>query len=320
VHVLDKQHEGPVPLGRPLANQALYVLDRRQQPLPLGVPGELVIGGRGVVRGYLHRPELTAERFLPHPFQGAAGGRIYRTGDLARLTEDGMVEFLGRLDHQVKVRGYRIELGEIEAALLASPSVREAVVVAREDVPGDVRLVGYLVAATGATVNASELREQLREHLPEFMVPAHLVVIDAMPQTPNGKIDRKALPAPDVSAAAPAAAEAFVAPSEGIEATIAAIWKDVLKLPQVGTRDNFFDLGGHSLLAVQTHRRLKEALQRELSITDIFRFPTIQSLSAYLGNEGEDDAAAQSGKARAQGRRAAMQQRRRATVGADDET
>lgn len=318
VHVLDKQHEGPVPLGRPLANQSLYVLDRRQQPLPVGVPGELVIGGKGVVRGYLHRPELTAERFLPHPFQGAVGGRVYRTGDLARLREDGLIEFLGRLDHQVKVRGYRIELGEIETALLASPTVREAVVVAREDVPGDVRLVAYLVAAAGQAIQSADLREQLREHLPEFMVPAHLVVLDAMPQTPNGKIDRKALPAPDTGGGvAPVAAEAFVAPSEGIEATIAAIWKDVLKLPQVGTRDNFFDLGGHSLLAVQTHRRLKEALQRELSITDIFRFPTIQSLSAYLGNEGEDDAAAQSGKARAQGRRAAMQ-RRRATVGADE--
>ena len=317
-HVLDKSHDGPVPLGRPLANQSIYVLDRRQQPLPPGVPGELVIGGLGVVRGYLHRPELTADRFLPHPFQGAAGGRIYRTGDLARLRDDGMVEFLGRLDHQVKVRGYRIELGEIEAALLAHASVREAVVVAREDTPGDVRLVGYLVAQAGQTIEQGALREQLRERLPDFMVPAFLVVIDAMPQTPNGKIDRKALPAPDTAAAAPAAAEAFVAPTAGIEETIASIWKDVLKLPQVGTRDNFFDLGGHSLLAVQTHRRLKEVLQRDLSITDIFRFPTIQSLSAYLGNEGEDDAAAQSGKARAQGRRAAMQ-RRRATADADEQ-
>ena len=318
VHVLDKSHDGPVPLGRPLANQSIYVLDRRQQPLPPGVPGELVIGGLGVVRGYLHRPELTADRFLPHPFQGAAGGRIYRTGDLARLRDDGMVEFLGRLDHQVKVRGYRIELGEIEAALLAHAAVREAVVVAREDTPGDVRLVGYLVAQADQTIEQGALREQLRERLPDFMVPAFLVVIDAMPQTPNGKIDRTALPAPDPAAAAPAAAEAFVAPTAGLEETIASIWKDVLKLPQVGTRDNFFDLGGHSLLAVQTHRRLKEALQRELSITDIFRFPTIQSLSAYLGNEGEDDAAAQSGKARAQGRRAAMQ-RRRATADADEQ-
>ncbi|WP_295640446.1 MupA/Atu3671 family FMN-dependent luciferase-like monooxygenase [uncultured Methylibium sp.] len=306
VHTLDTV-EATVPLGRPLANQAIYILDRRQQPLPVGVPGELVIGGAGVVRGYLHRAELTAERFVPHPFQGAAGGRVYRTGDLARLRADGTVEFLGRLDHQVKVRGYRIELGEIESALLGHEAVREAVVVAREDVPGDTRLVAYLVAA-GEAPGASALREHLREHLPDFMLPAHFVVLPALPQTPNGKIDRKALPAPDV-ARAPVAEVAYSAPAGDLEETIASIWKDVLKLPQVGTRDNFFDLGGHSLLAVQTHRRLKEALQRELSITDIFRFPTIQSLSQYLGGEGEEDAAAQAGKARAQGRRAAMQRR-----------
>jgi natural product biosynthesis luciferase-like monooxygenase protein len=313
VHLLDKQHDGPVPLGRPLANQSLYVLDRRQQPLPVGVPGELVIGGQGVVRGYLHRPELTAERFLPHPFQGGHGGRIYRTGDLARLREDGMVEFLGRLDHQVKVRGYRIELGEIESAALADPTVREAVVMAREDVPGDLRLVAYLVAAVGSTIDVAQLRERLRERLPEFMVPAHFGVLDAMPQTPNGKIDRKALPAPETSTPVPS--QAFVAPAGGLEETIATIWKDVLKVAQVGTRDNFFDLGGHSLLAVQTHRRLKEVLQRDLSITDIFRFPTIQSLSAYLGDERADGAAAQQGMDRAQGRRAAMQRRQAARPG-----
>lgn len=304
--------EGAVPLGRPLANQQIYVLDRRQQPLPVGVPGELVIGGAGVVRGYLHRPELTAERFLPHPFQGAAGGRVYRTGDLARLRPDGLIDFLGRLDHQVKLRGYRIELGEIEAALLGHAGVRETVVVAREDTPGDTRLVAYLVAADRADAPAAaELREHLREHLPDFMVPAHFVTLDALPQTPNGKIDRKALPAPEAGRA-PVAEVAYTPPAGDLEETIASIWRDVLKLPQVGTRDNFFDLGGHSLLAVQTHRRLKEALQRELSITDIFRFPTIHSLSAYLGQEGEDDAAAQAGKARAQGRRAAMQARRAA--------
>ncbi|HWH73294.1 MAG TPA: MupA/Atu3671 family FMN-dependent luciferase-like monooxygenase [Methylibium sp.] len=310
--------EGSIPLGRPLANQQLYVLDRRQQPLPPGVPGELVIGGAGVVRGYLHRPELTAERFLPHPFQGAAGGRVYRTGDLVRWRDDGTVEFLGRLDHQVKVRGYRIELGEIETALLAHAAVREAVVVAREDVPGDVRLVAYLVAAAGTSPGAGELREQLRERLPEFMLPAHFVTLAALPQTPNGKIDRKALPAPDAGSAPAAEPAAYVAPTSELEETIAAIWKDVLKLSQVGTRDNFFDLGGHSLLAVQTHRRLKETLNRPLSITDIFRFPTIASLSAFLGQDGEDDAGAQAGAARAQGRRAAMQ-RRRATAGSTSE-
>jgi hypothetical protein len=307
VHTLDSV-EATIPLGRPLVNQAIYILDRRQQPLPVGVPGELVIGGKGVVRGYLHRPELTAEKFLPHPFEGAAGGRVYRTGDLARLRPDGMVEFLGRLDHQVKVRGYRIELGEIEAALLANPSVREAVVMAREDVPGDLRLVAYLVAGS-EPLALGELRDRLRDRLPDFMVPAHFVTLDALPQTPNGKIDRKALPAPDVAQPPTAEPASFVAPTSDLEQTIAGIWRDVLKVIQVGTRDNFFDLGGHSLLAVQTHRRLKEVLQRDLSITDIFRFPTIQSLSAYLGREGEDDAAAQAGKARAQGRRAAMQRR-----------
>ncbi|HSV69344.1 MAG TPA: MupA/Atu3671 family FMN-dependent luciferase-like monooxygenase [Methylibium sp.] len=317
VHAVDRI-DATIPLGRPLANQQLYVLDRRQQPLPPGVPGELVIGGAGVVRGYLHRPELTAERFLPHPFQGAAGGRVYRTGDLARFAADGTVEFLGRLDHQVKVRGYRIELGEIEAALLAHEAVREAVVVAREDVPGDVRLVAYLVAAAGAPPTAADLREHLRGRLPDFMLPAHFVTLAALPQTPNGKIDRKALPAPDVGTAPTAEPAAYVAPTSDLEETIAAIWKDVLKLPQVGTRDNFFDLGGHSLLAVQTHRRLKEALNRNLSITDIFRFPTIASLSAFLGQDGEDDAGAQAGAARAQGRRA-MMQRRRATVGSTQE-
>jgi natural product biosynthesis luciferase-like monooxygenase protein len=317
VHPVDAI-EGTIPLGRPLANQALYILDRRQQPLPVGVPGELVIGGKGVVRGYLHRPELTADRFLPHPFEGAAGGRIYRTGDLARLRPDGLVEFLGRLDHQVKVRGYRIELGEIEASLLTHPAVRETVVVAREDVPGDLRLVAYLVTSGEEALNVAELREHLRGRLPEFMLPSNFVTLPALPQTPNGKIDRKALPAPDI-AQAPVAEAAYVAPTSDLEETIATIWKDVLKLAQVGTRDNFFDLGGHSLLAVQTHRRLKETLQRDLSITDIFRFPTIQSLSAYLGQEGADGAAAQQGKDRAQGRRAALQRRQavRPAVGAE---
>jgi natural product biosynthesis luciferase-like monooxygenase protein len=300
--------DGIVPLGRPLVNQEIYILDRRQQPVPVGVPGELVIGGQGVVRGYLHRPELTAERFLPHPFRGAAGGRVYRTGDLARQRPDGSVEFLGRLDHQVKLRGYRIELGEIEARLLSHPAVREAVVLAREDSPGDVRLVAYVVPHAKQSPAVAELRDHLRAGLPEFMVPSSFVVLPALPQTPNGKIDRKALPAPE-SGPAPAPVAGFVAPAGDLQESIAAIWRDVLKLPQVGTRDNFFDLGGHSLLAVQAHRRLREALGRDLSITDIFRFPTIESLSAYLGQDGNDGAAAQQGRDRAQGRRAALQRR-----------
>lgn len=300
--------DGIVPLGRPLVNQALYVLDTRQQPVPVGVPGELIIGGRGVVRGYLHRPELTAERFITHPVLGAAAGRVYRTGDLARWRPDGTVEFLGRLDHQVKVRGYRIELGEIESALLNHVAVREAVVVAREDVPGDLRLVAYYVVAGQQPPGVADLKEHLRDRLPDYMVPSHFVALPALPQTPNGKVDRKALPAPDTAAQAPAA-EVFVAPAGDMEQTIATVWKEVLNLPQVGTRDNFFDLGGHSLLAVQVHRKLRDVLQRDLSITDIFRFPTVQSLGAYLAQDGADGAAAQQGKDRAEGRRAALQRR-----------
>lgn len=312
-----KSVDGGIPLGQPLVNQQLRVLDTRQQPLPPGFPGELVIGGKGVVRGYLNRPELTAERFLPdglRPGSGSGSARFYRTGDLVRNRRDGAVEFLGRLDHQVKVRGYRIELGEIESALLAFPGVAEAVVVAREDTPGDVRLVGYWVAAGSvAAVDAAALRSALRERLPEFMVPAHLVALPALPQTPNGKIDRKALPPPQGAVAAAAGgtageAAAYQAPAGDLEQTIAEVWRDVLKLAQVGVRDNFFDLGGHSLLAVQAHRRLREALQVDLAITDIFRFPTIEALSRFLG-QGPQPAAAAAGLERAAGRRAALQRR-----------
>jgi hypothetical protein len=273
-----------------------------------------VIGGAGVVRGYLHRPELTAERFIPHPFRGTGAGTVYRTGDLARYRPDGTIEFLGRLDHQVKVRGYRIELGEIEAALQGIPEVREAVAVAREDTPGDLRLVAYVIPTRPNGLKAAGLSEHLRERLPEYMVPGHFVLLDGFPLTPNGKLDRRALPAPELVLTVQSAAP-FEPPSSDLEETIATVWREVLKLPRVGTRDNFFDLGGHSLLAVQAHRLLREVLQRDLSITDIFRFPTIQSLSSYL-SEGSDGAAAQQGIDRAEGRRAALKQRRQPRQGA----
>jgi natural product biosynthesis luciferase-like monooxygenase protein len=304
VHGVGRDEAGVIPLGRPLANQQIYILDSRRQPLPPGVPGELAIGGAGVVRGYFERPELTAERFVPDTIAGR--GRLYLSGDLARWREDGVLEFLGRLDHQVKLRGYRIELGEIESALAEQPGVAQAVVLAREDTPGDARLVAYLLPTAGAKLDGPALRDKLRDSLPEFMLPAHFVSLAQFPETPNGKIDRKALPAPDSSVvAAPAAA--YAAPESELESQIAAVWRDVLKLPQVGTRDNFFDLGGHSLLAVQAHRRLRDALQRELSITDIFRFPTVHSLASYLS--GAVEAGVQQGAERAQGRRAAMQRR-----------
>ncbi|WP_103334282.1 MupA/Atu3671 family FMN-dependent luciferase-like monooxygenase [Pseudotabrizicola formosa] len=267
-------------IGTPLANQQMYVLDETMEPVPVGTAGELWIGGDGVTRGYWQRDDLTAERFVADPFVSPDracpwGARMYRTGDLVRRRADGKIDFLGRTDHQVKLRGYRIELGEIEAVLEAQPGVRQAVVMAREDSPGDLRLVGYV---TGAA-QESGLRAALAAALPEHMVPAHIVTLEAFPLTPNRKVDRKALPAPGVRAE-PAA---FVGPASDIEAQIAAVWSRVLGVPRVGARDNFFALGGHSLLAVQAHREIRAALgTSRLSITDIFRFPTLSDLAAHL--------------------------------------
>lgn len=268
--------EAVVGIGAPIANTQLYVLDEARAPVPVGVAGELWIGGEGVARGYWRREDLTAERFVANPF---ADGRMYRTGDLARRRADGGIDFLGRADHQVKIRGHRIELGEIEAAVEAFPGVRQAVVTAYEAGPGDVRLAAYL---TGGTWLAAEaLKTHLAARLPEHMIPAHLVQLEAMPLTPNGKVDRKALPAP--GAAAPAPAEAYAAPEGDVAARIAAVWARVLNLPQIGARDNFFALGGHSLLAVQAHREIRAALgTTKLSITDIFRFPTLDALARHL--------------------------------------
>lgn len=270
--------DGVVNIGQPIANTSLYILDDTQTPVADGREGELWIGGEGVTHGYFQRPDLTADRFRPDPFAGT--GRMYRTGDLVRKRADGKLDYLGRADFQVKIRGHRIELGEIETTLEAAPGIRQAVVIAREDVPGDVRLVAY-VTADGA-IDEQAIRENLGQHLPEVMVPAHVVKLDAFPLTPNGKVDRKALPSP--SAAAPAAPKPFVPLEGGLEATIAAVWARVLGVPQVGRSDNFFTLGGHSLLAVQAHREMKVALNSDrLAITDIFRFPVVSALAAHLG-------------------------------------
>jgi natural product biosynthesis luciferase-like monooxygenase protein len=277
--------EATVPIGRPILNTRFHVLDRRLQPVPVGVPGELFIGGAGVARGYWNRQELTAERFIQHPLEAERGGRLYRTGDLVRWRADGVVEFLGRADFQVKIRGHRIELGEIESLLVSHPSVREATVLAREDVPGDKRLVAYCVARDGSTVTPDELKAHLVDKLPAFMIPGHFVVLEALPLTPNGKVDRKSLPAPEIG---PAAAAVEVALPEGeIERELTAIWKDVLHLPQVGVTQNFFDLGGHSLLVVQVLSRIRSGFGKEIPIADIFRFPTIRALARHLGNEAE---------------------------------
>ncbi|WP_374373116.1 MupA/Atu3671 family FMN-dependent luciferase-like monooxygenase [Tabrizicola sp.] len=269
--------EGVVNIGQPIANTSLYILDDAQAPVADGLPGELWIGGEGVAQGYFQRPDLTADRFRPDPFAGA--GRMYRTGDLVRKRADGKLDYLGRADFQVKIRGHRIELGEIETALETAPGIRQAVVIAREDQPGDVRLVAYVTA--DGPVDEAALKANLSAHLPEVMVPAHVVKLDTFPLTPNGKVDRKALPAP--FAAAPVAAKP-VALEGGIEATIATVWARVLGVPQVGRSDNFFTLGGHSLLAVQAHREMKVALNSDrLAITDIFRFPVVSALAAHLG-------------------------------------
>ncbi|MBL4915898.1 LLM class flavin-dependent oxidoreductase [Tabrizicola sp. DMG-N-6] len=268
--------DGIVNIGTPIANTQVYVLDEALQPVPRGIAGELWIGGEGVTRGYWQREDLTAERFRPNPFHA---GRMYRTGDLVRLRADGRLDFLGRADHQVKLRGYRIELGEIETVLEAQPGVAQAVVMAREDSPGDLRLVAYLRgAATGAS-----LRAALAAVLPDHMVPQHFVTLDSFPLTPNRKVDRKALPPPSANAPV-ATAPDFVAPA-GLEGRIAAIWARILGLPKVGAKDNFFGLGGHSLLAVQAHREIRAELgaaAARLSITDIFRFPTLAALAAHL--------------------------------------
>jgi amino acid adenylation domain-containing protein len=293
--------DGPVLLGEPVANTRFYVVDRALQPVPVGVPGELWIAGDGVARGYLERPDLTAERFVPDPFAAAPGARLYRTGDLVRWRPAGELEFLGRIDTQVKIRGYRIELGEIEAALLRHPSVGSAVVVVREEA-GEKRLVAYLVADGESTPGV--LREHLKRLLPDYMVPAAFVALEAFPLTPSGKVDRKALPAPEGSRAA--SGTAYVPPRNGLERTIAAIWRDVLKVDKVGVEDNFFDLGGHSLLLAQVQSRLSETLGRDLALLDLFRYPTVGSLAARFSPGEQDAPANQAGLSRAAARRDAV--------------
>ncbi|MET0399653.1 MAG: amino acid adenylation domain-containing protein [Longimicrobiaceae bacterium] len=260
-------------VGRPLGNATLYVLDRALGPVPVGVPGELCIGGASVARDYLGRPELTAEKWLPDPFAAEAGMRLFRTGDRVRWTGDGELEFLGRTDTQVKVRGFRIEPGEVEAALAADPAVREAVVLVREDVPGEKRLVGYVVPAADG-VRAAELRERLSARLPEHMVPSALVVLDGFPLSPNGKVDRRALPAPEAAGSAE-----HVAPRTPTEEILAGIWADVLRLERVGVHDDFFALGGHSLLATRVASRVGEALGTEMPLRLLFEHPTLAGLA-----------------------------------------
>ncbi len=269
-----------LPIGRPIPNARTYVLDANLQPVPIGVPGELYIGGAGVARGYINRSELNREKFIPDPFSSKQGDRLYKTGDLVRYLPDGNLEFLDRTDRQVKIRGFRIELGEIESALSQHPDVQEAVILAREEDSGGKRLIAYLVLNSALSIGNSalikNLRSFLREQLPDYMVPASFVCLESMPLTPNGKVDFKALPAPETNSS-----EAdFIAPETLEEQVLADIWAEVLGLKQVGINDNFFELGGHSLLATQLIAKVRDRFQVELSLRCLFQSPTVASLAA----------------------------------------
>ena len=269
-----------VPIGRPIANTQIYILDPHLNPVPIGVVGELHIGGIGLARGYLNRRELTAKKFVANPFSDQPGARLYKTGDLARYLPDGNIEFLGRIDNQVKIRGFRIELGEIEFVLAQHPAIQQAVLLAREDAPDDTRLVAYMVATAGSNPSANDLRSFLQHKLPDYMVPSAFVFLDSLPLTPNGKLDRKALPAPDHSR--PELDDAFVAPRNPVEAILANIWAEVLKLEKVGIRDNFFNLGGHSLLATQVISRMRNAFSIEVPLRQMFDAPTIAEMATLI--------------------------------------
>ena len=275
-----RQAGAPATIGRPIANTQIHLLDGNRQPVANGEIGEIYIGGAGVARGYLHRPDLTAERFVPNLLNSNTNARLYRTGDLARWRPDDNLEFLGRIDHQIKIRGYRVELGEIETVLAQHPAVCECVVIAREDTPDEKRLVAYVVQGSDNAVGSAEFRRFLQTKLPDYMVPSAFVPLETLPLTPNGKVDRKRLPVPDQSR--PELAETFVAPSTPTEKTIAEVWLEVLGLNQIGIRDNFFELGGDSLLAVRVVSRLRQAFEVEVPVAALFEAPTIAMLAEGL--------------------------------------
>jgi acyl carrier protein len=274
-----------IPIGRPIANTALYVLDADLEPVPIGVPGELYIGGAGVVRGYLRRPQLTAERFVVDPFSGRPGDRMYRTGDRVRRLPDGVLEFLGRVDSQVKVRGHRLELGEIEVILAEHEAVREAAAAVREDRSGGKYLVAFVVAKTDPPPTAAELKAHLRGRLPAVLVPTHIGVLDVLPLTPNGKLDRNALPAFD----GPAPQTAYVAPRNPIEERLSALWAEMLGRERVGADDDFFELGGHSLLATHMAGRIRDTFGVELPLRRFFERPTVTGVADVIARRLEEE-------------------------------
>ena len=282
--------DGDIYIGKPIANTQVYVVDRAMNPVPVGIPGELLIGGDGLARGYLNLPELTREKFIPDTFSGKKGARLYRTGDLVRFTRDGNMEFVGRMDNQVKIRGFRIELGEIETLLNLDPSIKECVVVAKEVIAGEKTLIAYIIPVpeqAEETLSSENLRKSLKEKLPDYMIPSSFIFLNSFPMTPNGKIDRKALPMPENIR--PQLSTQYTAPSNKTEDSITRIWQEVLHLERIGVNDNFFDMGGHSLLLAQVRSKISNAIHKEVSIMDLFRYPTISTLARFLqtGNQPE---------------------------------
>jgi amino acid adenylation domain-containing protein len=272
------------PLGRPLANTQVYILDQYCNPVPGGVSGEIYIGGASVARGYLNQPELTAEKFIPDPFSAQPGARLYKTGDLARYLPDGNIEFLGRLDDQIKLRGFRIELREIEVVLSQHPAVQQAVVIAREDVPGDKRLVSYVVLRKDQLASVEDLKDQVAKQLPAYMVPSAFVLLEAFPLTPNGKVDRRALPAPELTRRT--SEQRFVPATLPVQRQLVQIWQELLHVQPIGITDNFFELGGHSLLAAQMVARIEAVCGQRLPVSTLFAGPTIAHLAEVL-QEGD---------------------------------
>jgi len=275
---------GEVTIGRPLANTQVYILDANARPTPIGVPGELCLAGEGLARGYFGRPDLTAERFVSNPFNANPRARMYRTGDLARFLPDGNIQYLGRVDNQVKIRGFRIELGEIEAVLARHSAVQTAVAMAREDKPGDKRLVAYLIVVPGKEASSANLHAFLKESLPEYMIPSAFVKMDALPLTPNGKINRRALPAPDWSKIETGAS---IAPHDQLEVMLVKTWRKVLGIPNISVTDNFFDLGGHSLLAARLLSEVEKITGRQIPLSVLFRGATVESLAQLIRAGGE---------------------------------
>jgi acyl-coenzyme A synthetase/AMP-(fatty) acid ligase/acyl carrier protein len=276
--------EGKVKIGVPVSGTQAYVLDRRMRPVVEGGYGEIYLGGEGLARGYLGRAEETAERFVPDPFreEGGGGRRLYRTGDVGRWSRGGELEYVGRVDEQVKLRGFRIELGEIEAVLREQPAIAEAVVIVRSEAEGiEQRIVAYLVMEEEERgMTTSELRQRLKERLPEYMIPSAFVMLEELPLTPNGKVNRRALPSPE--GLRPGLKTDYIAPQTEAERKIAAIWHEILQFKEVGIHDNFFDLGGHSLLMVRAHSKIQETFETKISIVELFKAPTVSALARRL--------------------------------------